>query len=63
MSKSEILKVQQRLLELGYNPGVADGLMGAKTRDAIKSFQRDNSLEATGIIDEITKKKLFAKDT
>lgn len=61
MSKSEILKVQKRLLELGYDPGVADGIMGAKTKDAIKSFQRDNSLEVTGIIDEKTKEKLFSK--
>lgn len=62
MSKSEILKIQKRLLELGYDPGPADGLMGAKTKDAIKSFQRDNSLEETGVVDEKTKEKLFSKD-
>ncbi len=62
MSKSEILKIQKRLLELGYDPGPADGSMGPKTKGAIKSFQRDNSLEETGIIDEKTKEKLFSKD-
>ena len=42
------------------NCGPADGLMGAKSKDAIKLFQRDNSLEKTGIIDEKTKEKLFS---
>ena len=60
MSKSEILKIQKRLVELGYDPGIPDGMMGAKTKDAIKAFQRDNSLEETGIIDEKTKEKLFS---
>jgi len=28
--------------------GVPDGLMGARTREAIKSFERKNGLEETG---------------
>jgi len=28
--------------------GVPDGLMGLRTRDAIKSFERRNGLEETG---------------
>ena len=36
------------LNKLGYDVGVPDGLMGARTRDAIKSFERKNGLEETG---------------
>jgi localization factor PodJL len=39
----------QRLLErLGYDPGPADGLLGAKTVDAIRAFRRDKGLAGGG---------------
>ena len=41
-------RAQALLNKLGYEIGVPDGLMGAKTRDAIKSFERRNGLEETG---------------
>jgi localization factor PodJL len=41
-------QAQALLNKLGYDVGVPDGLMGAKTRDAIKSFERRNGLEETG---------------
>lgn len=36
--------VQERLNELGYNCGIADGISGKKTMEAINSFQKDNNL-------------------
>ena len=39
---------QTLLNKLGYEVGVPDGLMGLRTRDAIKSFERRNGLEETG---------------
>jgi peptidoglycan hydrolase-like protein with peptidoglycan-binding domain len=39
---------QLGLLLHGYNPGVADGKMGDKTRDAIRAFQRNHGLPADG---------------
>ena len=51
-------QVQKKLTELGYDPGPADGKMGKKTEAAIKSFQKDNSLPATGKIDDATLTKL-----
>ena len=44
--------VQQKLNELGYNAGPADGLMGRGTRAAIIVFQQDRGLAATGVADQ-----------
>ncbi len=41
--------IQRELNVLGYNAGLADGVMGKQTRAAIKSFQKDNDLVADGI--------------
>jgi peptidoglycan hydrolase-like protein with peptidoglycan-binding domain len=42
--------VQQVLVELGFDPGLVDGKMGRKTRQAILDFQRANGLVADGRI-------------
>jgi peptidoglycan hydrolase-like protein with peptidoglycan-binding domain len=55
---SDISWVQKRLSELGYDPGPADGVWGAKSRKALKAFQTAEGLEATGELDEQTCKKL-----
>lgn len=41
--------IQRRLNELGYDAGPADGLAGARTRNAISSFQRDNRINIDGV--------------
>jgi len=45
---SLVTRAQGLLNRLGYDLGVPDGLMGARTREAIKSFERKNGLEETG---------------
>lgn len=45
-----ITKVQARLSELGYEPGPVDGLMGPKTRDAIRRYQVVEGLPVDGKI-------------
>lgn len=52
--KQVISQVQQQLLELSYAPGVADGMMGQSTVNAMKKFQQENNLAATGQIDTDT---------
>ena len=57
-SMSNIKEVQQALKDKGYDPGPVDGVMGAKTKDAIKSFQSASNLPATGSLNAQTADKL-----
>jgi len=41
-------RIQKLLAEQGFDPGPSDGLMGAKTRDAIKAFQKKHGLNIDG---------------
>ncbi|MDY8109568.1 peptidoglycan-binding protein [Fulvimarina sp. 2208YS6-2-32] len=47
-----VRNIQAILGKLGYDAGVPDGLVGAQTIGAIKDFQQDAGLAATGEIDE-----------
>ena len=42
--------IQQRLKELGFDPGPIDGIYGLKTRNGIMGFQRSNKLKVDGKI-------------
>ena len=55
---STIVKVQKKLNKLGYKCGKADGSYGAKTKGAIKKFQRKKGLTVNGKIDKNLLKKL-----
>ena len=46
---SEVTQIQQRLQELGYDPGTADGIYGTRTKNAVIAFQRDYGLSDDGI--------------
>ncbi len=54
----ELMGVQQRLRNLGFNPGPADGEMGDRTRRALKDFQASAGLDQSGEADDATKDKL-----
>ncbi len=58
----EVKEVQQRLLALGYKPGKADGIFGAKTQSAVKLFQSRNALKVDGKVGERTLDRLFSAD-
>ncbi|MCP4634042.1 MAG: peptidoglycan-binding protein [candidate division Zixibacteria bacterium] len=51
---SDVKKVQDRLNELGYDAGLADGIFGRKTRTAVKQFQLDHNLSPTGAVNDKT---------
>ncbi len=55
-----VSQIQQRLNQLGFACGVADGRFGSKTSAAVKNFQRANGLYADGIVGSISVARLFA---
>lgn len=52
--------VQQKLIDLGYLRGSADGIIGPKSVEALKLFQRINGLSATGKVNDDTLELLFS---
>ena len=60
ISGSQIISVQRLLINAGYDPGTADGIMGRKTSEALKKFQRDHGLPPTGEINDETWEVLSA---
>ena len=61
-SGEEVLRLQNRLIELGYADGTADGKYGSSTIQAVKSFQIINDLEADGLAGAKTLAKLYGED-
>lgn len=57
VSSEQIKKAQIALKAKGLNPGT-DGKMDARTQQALRDFQKDNNLPATGVLDEKTAEKL-----
>lgn len=58
-SRSELVKAAQvQLNERGYNAGVADGILGSGTKNAIEEFQADEGLDVTGKLDAATRSAL-----
>ncbi|MCA0921491.1 peptidoglycan-binding domain-containing protein [Pseudooceanicola nanhaiensis] len=54
------LLVERRLQQLGHYPGLPDGKFDPETRRAIRRFQRDQSLEVTGFLNQETVVRLLA---
>lgn len=51
--------VQELLKHLGHDPGAVDGMDGPKTQAAVKEFQGEKGLAATGSADAKTREALF----
>ena len=45
-----VQRLQSELKRMGFDPGEVDGVMGSRTKSAIKEFQKANGLTADGIV-------------
>jgi peptidoglycan hydrolase-like protein with peptidoglycan-binding domain len=57
LDRNKVRKVQNALRAKGFDPGSINGVVGAKTKEAVKKFQDRFGIKATGTIDNQT---LFA---
>jgi N-acetylmuramoyl-L-alanine amidase len=48
MRGDDVISLQERLLELGYDAGRADGILGPETETGLRAFQRDYGLTSDG---------------
>ena len=58
MTGNDVYALQERLIELRYLTGVADGVFGTETQAALTQFQKNNGLTADGEAGASTLKKL-----
>ena len=54
----DVKLLQDQLILKGYEPGIIDGDFGGKTKTAVEKFQKDNKINADGIVGKATCKKL-----
>jgi peptidoglycan hydrolase-like protein with peptidoglycan-binding domain len=54
LSKEDVKDLQSILKDLGLDPGPIDGILGPKTRKALRDFQKKQELPVTGLPDEKT---------
>ncbi|MGQ4808763.1 hypothetical protein NKDENANG_02151 [Candidatus Entotheonellaceae bacterium PAL068K] len=49
-----LLEAQRTLKRLGHDPGMADGIYGPRTQQALEAFQRQIKIPVTGLLDAAT---------
>ena len=54
----DIKKVQETLRDKGYDTGKVDGVLGPRTREGIRQYQKSENLPVTGNLDAETAGKL-----
>src|SRR5690606_3316519 len=59
LSRSERIALQERLAAQGFDPGSADGIIGANTRQAVRAFQQSRGLPADGYASQKLLEHLF----
>ncbi|MDR1570245.1 MAG: peptidoglycan-binding protein [Oscillospiraceae bacterium] len=57
-----VVALQERLYELAYLSGSADGQYGAETQQAVRAFQQNHGLSVTGVADETTQRRLYSSE-
>ncbi len=57
---SDVRSMQRRLAELGYYEEKDNGYFGVATERAVKSFQKRNKIEETGVIDQASRDLMYS---
>lgn len=57
-----VQEMQEKLIELGFLEGEADGQYGPKTKEAVTAYQRRSGLKADGIAGKDTLSRLYSAD-
>ena len=58
MNSDQVRRAQEALRAQGHDPGPIDGVMGARTQQALRDFQTSQQLNSTGQLDRETMEKL-----
>ncbi len=58
LTRAQVRTVQLRLRAAGFDPGPTDGVMGPKTKAALKKYQGARGISGNGALDEKTLKSL-----
>ncbi|MBR1728981.1 MAG: C40 family peptidase [Selenomonadaceae bacterium] len=51
---ADVITLQEKLYEIGYDVGEIDGEFGNKTKIAVENFQRDQKITVTGVVNSAT---------
>jgi peptidoglycan hydrolase-like protein with peptidoglycan-binding domain len=63
VAAGQVRAAQEALKEKGFDPGPVDGVMGPKTRAAVREFQRKEGIAETGRLDLTTSSRLGSDRT
>lgn len=63
MRGPDVMEVQEILKQLGFYPGLADGIFGRDTREAVCKFQESAALNVTGVVGLNTWNQLTLRKT
>jgi Putative peptidoglycan binding domain len=55
-------QAQDRLQAAGFDPGPLDGVLGPRTREALRRYQASQGLPTTGVLDEATQNVLLRRE-
>lgn len=58
LTKFEIQNVQRKLKKMGFLNTPVSGVMDAPTQQAVRSFQKENNMIATSVLNDDTVKKI-----
>jgi peptidoglycan hydrolase-like protein with peptidoglycan-binding domain len=61
LPRERVRQVQERLAAAGFDPGPVDGVVGGRTRAALRAFQEARGLDPTGEPDRSTLAELGAE--